>query len=101
MDISKYKKPIITIVIIVVAFVAYNNFLKPNGVGNDQFIVSSAAAESLADGREVLLLLEDLQSINLNPDFFAGKTFVSLQDFSIPLDPEPSGRTNPFSPIGE
>ena len=99
MDIFKYKKTIITIAIIIVAFIAYNNFLKPKNAGVDQFIVSSVAGEQLADGREILLLLEDLQSIDLDSEFFASRAFISLQDFSIPLDPEPKGRLNPFSPI--
>ena len=98
MDILKNKKIIVIIAIIVVAFIAYNNFLKPDdNIG--QFLISSAGDERLADGREILVLLEGLQSIDLNPEFFATNVFASLEDFSIPLDPEPKGRVNPFSPI--
>jgi len=98
MDIFKNKKIIGIIVIIIVAFVLYSMFLKPD-TSVDQFIISSVGGEQLAGGREIIVLLEDLQSINLNPEFFTTNAFASLQDFSIPLDPEPKGRVNPFSPL--
>jgi hypothetical protein len=51
-------------------------------------------------GRDFLRTLVNLQSLKLNDAIFSSAVFTSLIDFSVPLQPEPKGRANPFLPIG-
>ncbi len=98
MDMSKYKKILSIVIAIIVIFIIYSLFFKPEG-SQIQPIVSSSANTQIINEREVLILLEDLRSIDLNPELFESKSFITLLDFSIPIEPEPKGRENPFSSV--
>jgi len=97
-SILKYKKIIIGIVVIGVAFFIYSTYFKPEG--GPLVMVDSQAKRQFAAGKEILTLLIDLKSIELDGSIFEDGSFKSLEDFSLPIDPEPKGRTNPFAPIG-
>lgn len=60
-----------------------------------------AASVAATEGREILDLLNDLQNLSLDETIFTDPVFLSLQDFSQELSPEPKGRPDPFAPIGE
>lgn len=98
--INKNKKILIVIAIVVLAFIFYSVFLKPDA-GNNMAVVSLAGSSgSFTVGRDIITLLADLKSINLSGELFNGNVFRSLEDFSVPIVPEPQGRINPFAPIG-
>lgn len=69
-------------------------------------LVSEAAVtvEDEAGGRELLAILTELQSITLDSSIFSSPAFISLNDWSKPIDPQPLGssvgRRNPFSDFG-
>lgn len=65
--------------------------------GSDTDIALSAGAQA---GREFLRLLQELDSIKLEPDILADPSFMSLQDFRVEPAPQPVGRQNPFAPAG-
>jgi hypothetical protein len=44
--------------------------------------------------------LLQLKSLTLSDALLADAAFVTLQDFTVELAPEPIGRRNPFAPIG-
>jgi len=50
--------------------------------------------------KNLLVVLDRIESIKLDEKFFENAAFLSLQDFSVVLTPEPTGRPNPFAPIG-
>lgn len=52
-------------------------------------------------GREILALLSDIKSVQLDESIFSDPRFQSLQDTSVDLKPEAKGRTNPFAPLGK
>ncbi|MBI2120068.1 MAG: hypothetical protein HYT94_00410 [Parcubacteria group bacterium] len=52
-------------------------------------------------GGEMLTLLSDMRTIQLDDSLFVSPMFQELQDFSIELYPEPKGRPNPFAPLGK
>ncbi len=56
---------------------------------------------TVEEGRAVLALLNDLRSLSLDETFFSNRIFMSLEDWSVVLVPEPMGRANPFAPIGQ
>ena len=76
-------------------------FFYPSGGGEEELLVSSGPANSAsaAIGREFLSVLLDLRGLKLDTSVFDGESFRSLQDFSVELSPQPTGRKNPFLPI--
>jgi len=99
--ILKNKKILSGIIILIFGFIAYSVFLKPDvSTTADLVTGTSVSNQQLVTGKEILALLVDLKSIQLQSDIFRDKAFRSLDDFSIPISPEPQGRTNPFAPVG-
>jgi len=94
----KYKKIIIIAIIIFASFFVYNSYFKSSS--SSLIEVENRARGKLDAGREILALLVDLKSIKLDGSIFDQKSFKTLEDFSLPIDPEPKGRVNPFAPIG-
>lgn len=104
MDFFKAHKNIfIGIGVVVVLFVLYSYFLKPDTAAiTSQPVVSTQATVNPAQsavGRDIIALLVDLKAIKIKSDFFSDPTFGSLQDFSTPIPDEPRGRANPFAPV--
>lgn len=62
--------------------------------------VSASPADAIV-GRELLVVLAQLRSISLDPSIFSSPVFMSLEDLSHPIEPQPLGksvgRRNPFS----
>lgn len=99
-ELLKYKKIIYIAALILIGLVAYNYFFKPEiNVDPVTSDVSSGAGE-LAVDKEILTLLGDLHSLVLDSSIFSSSAFKSLEDFSLPVEDEPKGRSNPFAPIG-
>ena len=51
-------------------------------------------------GREIVEQLAQLQEINFGQDLFSDPKFIALVSFIANIREEPSGRNNPFAPIG-
>lgn len=96
---QKYKLYIIGALLIGVLFVLYSLFF-PNG-GDDSLLSSETTGRAGAGvEQELLSTLVELRTIRLDDSVFSNPAFRSLEDFSVPLTPEPVGRDNPFAPIG-
>ncbi|MEK7606351.1 MAG: hypothetical protein AAB458_02040 [Patescibacteria group bacterium] len=96
--IQKYKKLLILAGIVAVGFVGYALFS-----GNE--LPEGLTSESVYDipaeeGGDLLAILEELRTINLDTSILQDTTFLTLEDFSVTLTAEPVGRPNPFAPIG-
>ena len=76
----------------------YNYLIRVDTTGG--VLINQDSADTSKMGAEVLTALNQLKTLKLDDSIFKDKTFVSLEDFSKPLSPEPVGRINPFSPIG-
>lgn len=50
--------------------------------------------------QELLLMLGNLHSLELNPGVFQDPLFKSLSDFGVTIPSQPTGRRNPFAPPG-
>ncbi|MAF59275.1 MAG: hypothetical protein QF858_01970 [Candidatus Pacebacteria bacterium] len=95
---KKYKNILIGATLIALAFVGYNFFFS----GNDGGVLTSVTNEAAADaivGKELLALLLDLKSIDLDESIFDDPAFRALLDFGRDIVPEPVGRENPFAPL--
>lgn len=51
-------------------------------------------------GRDIIMIADKLDSININKNVFSSPLFTELKDISTPLTPETQGRPNPFVKIG-
>ncbi|MDQ3076954.1 MAG: hypothetical protein M3Q63_02815 [bacterium] len=67
----------------------------------DQSHRASAAdiSEEEVVRKDLMALLDKIESISLDGSIFTDKAFTSLQDFSVILVPETPGRANPFAPL--
>ena len=103
---SKYKGWIIGIVVIVLLFLAYSQFIAKKSATSDSALVPVQAATNGANqnggaGREFVIQLLAIQSIHFNTELFGDPAYTYLHDFSRPIIDQPKGRPNPFAPIGD
>lgn len=94
---KKYKNTLLIIVIIVLLFSAYT-ILFGNDDDNVLSVIEPQGPGATVE-RELLALLLELRSIELNENIFNDPVFKSLINFSRPIAPEPVGRENPFAPV--
>ncbi|PIR44928.1 MAG: hypothetical protein COV10_02145 [Candidatus Vogelbacteria bacterium CG10_big_fil_rev_8_21_14_0_10_51_16] len=59
----------------------------------------SVGPETVA-GQKFLSTLLRLQDLNITRDLFDNPTFQTLRDYTVALEPQQAGRSNPFAPIG-
>lgn len=98
----KNNKIILLTLLGVVSFAGYHYFFKKDNVSGDSTLVTDTyenASEEDVVGREFLITLSKLKSLNLDGSIFKDPVFVSLNDFSNPIIPQEVGRNNPFSPL--
>ena len=80
-------------VILLAALFAYNAFF-----GGDTAVATPSAASA---GADLIKVSENISKATLSRDLFSKTPYQRLFDFSLPLQPEPAGRSNPFAPIGQ
>lgn len=71
-------------------------------LGNSSSVVIDiiAPSDTATVGEDILVLVDKLKAVSIDKSAFSGALFTSLQDYSIPLNPESQGRLNPFAQIG-
>ncbi|MEK7066231.1 MAG: hypothetical protein AAB965_01495 [Patescibacteria group bacterium] len=93
---------LLVLLAIIVAFFGYSYmFKKDSSSGSSDLSVDSNAetSEQAIIGKDLMVAISKLQSLTLDDTFFQDPTFVSLNDFSVPIADQDVGRVNPFSPI--
>ncbi len=92
---------IIILVVFGIGYVVYSSFISnapsQSGVTATGFLDNP----SLVQGREFLAALSNLKSLKLDDKIFSSPDFLSLQDFTSVIEPQPKGRINPFAPVGQ
>lgn len=68
----------------------------PSLVSSSGELAGSISGFSSAPNRQFLATLNNLETIKLDVSIFSNPAFLGFRDYSLPLDPEPSGRENPF-----
>ncbi len=100
MDFFKENKTMwIGIAVMVAVFGIYIGFFRGEG-SSDSLLTSQSAVSGTEAGGDLVAILLELRSLELDPAIFSSSSFQALQDFSVELVPEPTGRRNPFAPIG-
>ncbi len=93
------KQIIISIIIIVVAFVGYKMYFVSDTPSNTA-LVADKNNSSFIDGQMILVLLNQLNKVTLDDSIFSNNVFTRLVSFEKPIADQPIGRNNPFLPIG-
>lgn len=94
---KRFQNVIVVGLVLVAAFVAYSIFFTPDT--STPLSSASPAGTASPVEQELLSLLLELRSIELDTALFDDMRFRSLRDFSQELVPEPVGRENPFAPL--
>lgn len=94
---KKYRKIIIFVLVVVLGFVLYTIFLKPQA--EKALLESSGPQEVDVAGQEIIETLGNIESIKLNNSVFNDPLYLRLRDDSQEIQPEDLRRENPFAPI--
>lgn len=94
---TRYQNIIIAAVLVIAAFVVYTFIF---GGEEEPVLGEREVSETATVDNDLISLLLELRSINLDDAIFNDVAFQSLVDFSQELVPEPVGRVNPFAPLG-
>lgn len=95
-SLKKNKILLIALVIVVAAALFYFFVLREE----EPLIVSDISSPSDILGQDLVNELNRLKSLrNINTSLFASPLFVGLQDDTVPVQPKPIGRSNPFLPL--
>lgn len=92
---AKYKKIIIVAVILVLGFVAWSIFIKPDPEA-ESLLVSDQPKEVDEIGKEIIGSLNKMKSLELDKSVFDHPIFMELTDYSRELQLDSVGRSNPF-----
>lgn len=95
-DIIKQNK--IILVVLVVIIVAFAWFGLSEKTPTTSVLSNESRSSASVSEQEILRLLLDMRSIQLDSSIFENQAFASLRDFGRDIIPEPVGRTNPFVP---
>lgn len=94
----KNKSWPLIIVIVAVAVIVYFAFFAGTPDTSDMRLLETGP-ENGEVGVEILGLLNQIQSLQIDPKFFENPAYRYLQDYTIEIPPENVGRENPFAPI--
>ena len=96
--ITKNKKMIIGVLVVILAFVVYTAFLRSDPEA-DSFLENSDSREFNQTGEEIIRTLSRIQKIELNQSVFGDPIYLRLRDDSEPISVPNVGRDNPFEPL--
>lgn len=96
---NKYKKGIIVTVGLILIFVVYTIYFKPEGE-QDSLIKSTMSSNQQSSaqvlGAEINRAIREIDSLDLDKSIFEHPVLVKLVDRSKEIPAEPYGRVNPF-----
>jgi hypothetical protein len=95
------KKNLIIVAVIILGLGAAVYFYISRDRTSDELLTGVPAGTALAtvDGT-LLSALRELKKLKLDDSIFKNPIWLSLSDFGRTLAPQPSGRPNPFAPLG-
>lgn len=96
MRILKDTKSLIGIGLLVVLVFGYYFFFSGSSTTTQNL---SSPVPSSPVSKELLVTLQNLHTITLDPGVFSDPVFISLSDFGNVIPPQATGRRNPFAPV--
>lgn len=92
MELLKNKTILSSLLVVIMAVLAYNLFLKGNS------IVPTEADRNI--GADLVQMSLELSQATFSQELFSKPSYRQLADFSTPIPEQPIGRGNPFGIIG-
>lgn len=99
------KNIIIAIVVIVVLYMAYVYLVAPDNSSSSLIVQSNTGVQVDASGQplvgqDIVTALMQLDQVQIDSSFFSDTSYLSLQDFGIPIDSsQVPGKSDPFTPL--
>ena len=98
MDFLKQNK--VTVVgVVALAACALIYFMYFSGDGSSATLSTTSEASTVT--QNLLVQLQNLNTIKLDQSIFNNPVFLSLTDYGVQIPAEPIGRDNPFAPIAK
>lgn len=96
---AKYKKIIITVLVLVLGFIVWSIFIKADPEP-ESFLINDQPRQVDKIGEEIITALNRMKSLELDKSVFEHPIFIRLEDYSREITPNRVGRPNPFDNIG-
>jgi len=97
----RYKNPLLLIALVVALFIIYSILFGDRPSDTLTLLrTQEPSGEAATVERELLGLLLEIKSVELDGSIFSDPAFRSLKDFGQELISLPVGRSNPFAPFG-
>ncbi len=79
--------------------IVYYTFFMSKGGDTALLSTGGALGDQTQQSQQLLVVLANLRTIQLNDAIFSDPIYLSLNDFSVAIVPENVGRRNPFLPF--
>lgn len=89
----------VLVLVVIIAGIYYYNLYGGSLFSSDASSDISTDESGVAVGEDVLILVQKLDSTNINDSVFASPLFAALKDSSISVNSEEKFRLNPFAPL--
>jgi hypothetical protein len=93
------KSTAILLIILVLGGFIYFYVTGDNASTSSSLLGSGSTVASDNAAAEVLALLKQIQSLEIDAKIFEMPVYKTLQDYSVEVPPQNVGRPNPFAPI--
>jgi hypothetical protein len=93
------KNPLAIVIILIVLGGLVYFFMNGNPLPNTGLLQSPSADVSSTIGTEILSLLNQIKSLEIDASVFSNPAYKTLVDYSVVVPPQPVGRPNPFAPV--
>ncbi|HEY4494579.1 MAG TPA: hypothetical protein VJC02_00570 [Candidatus Paceibacterota bacterium] len=92
------KKPIIiSVAVIIIIILAYFYFTGTPNDASSSLVYQEGSSEAALASSKVLTLLNQINSLKIDPKIFGGALFQSLVDYTVVVPEQNVGKPNPFS----
>ena len=95
----KQNKVLMLVVTLFVFGIVYYTFFVSKGSTTTLLSTGATLGDQTQQSQQLLVVLANLRTIQLNDAIFSDPTYLSLTDFSVAITPETVGRHNPFLPF--
>ena len=93
------KNNIITIILVIlIGMVAFWYLTKTDN--STAYLATDVKTTDSVDAKYIYNILQQMAQVNLDDSLFSSLTFQNLKDNTVSFSPQPSGRNNPFAPVG-
>jgi len=93
------KSTLIILIALVIIAGVYFYISGSSAPAEDSLLALETNSEIDATASRVLSLLNQIRSLQIDPNLFQGAAYKTLRDYSVSIPAQGVGRLNPFAPI--